>query len=297
MELHFRPVDLGRYRLLAQLKEAVEAMGRLGLAEDDLDEVLLLLNPDHLYRLGVTFVISLLHSVFAFLAFRNEIVFWKGRETIEGLSKRAVVGNAMCSLVLFLFLYDNDTSYLILATSCVSLCIELWKVTKVLDIFHPAPRTRAENDTEAIDAAGMRYLSYLLLPCVVAWAAYSLLYQPHRGYYSWFIASCANAVYAFGFVLMTPQIFINYRLKTTAFLPWRAMCYKFFNTFVDDVLAFYLLDMPTIHRFAALRDDLVFFIYLYQRWIYPVDPSRPNEFGYVYHQEKEDLKRQGERMG
>lgn len=38
--------------------------------------------------------------------------------------------------------------------------------------------------------------------------------------------------------------------------------------------------MPTIHRLATLRDDLVFFVYLYQRWSYPVDNARVNEFGY-----------------
>lgn len=26
--------------------------------------------------------------------------------------------------------------------------------------------------------------------------------------------------------------------------------------------------------------DIVFFIFLYQRWIYKIDPSRLNEFGY-----------------
>lgn len=25
--------------------------------------------------------------------------------------------------------------------------------------------------------------------------------------------------------------------------------------------------------------DVIFFIYLYQRWIYPIDPKRPNEYG------------------
>lgn len=25
--------------------------------------------------------------------------------------------------------------------------------------------------------------------------------------------------------------------------------------------------------------DIIFFIYLYQRWIYPIDPKRVNEFG------------------
>lgn len=54
-----------------------------------------------------------------------------------------------------------------------------------------------------------------------------------------------------------------------------------FNTFVDDIFA-WIIDMPTVHRIATLRDDLIFFIYLYQRWIYPVDLSRPNEYGFAY---------------
>ena len=37
--------------------------------------------------------------------------------------------------------------------------------------------------------------------------------------------------------------------------------------------------MPTLHRLSCFRDDLIFLVYLYQRWIYPVDTSRINEFG------------------
>jgi hypothetical protein len=54
--------------------------------------------------------------------------------------------------------------------------------------------------------------------------------------------------------------------------------YKAFNTFIDDVFAF-IITMPTSHRVAVFRDDLVFLIYLYQRWLYPVDKTRVNEFG------------------
>ena len=38
-----------------------------------------------------------------------------------------------------------------------------------------------------------------------------------------------------------------------------------FNTFIDDVFAFIIV-MPTAHRLACFRDDVVFVIYLYQRW-------------------------------
>ena len=78
--------------------------------------------------------------------------------------------------------------------------------------------------------------------------------------------------------MMTPQLFVNYRLKSVAHLPWRALMYKAFNTFIDDVFAF-VIKMPTMHRIACFRDDVVFFIFLYQRWIYPIDMTRVNEFG------------------
>ena len=77
---------------------------------------------------------------------------------------------------------------------------------------------------------------------------------------------------------MTPQLFLNYKLKSVAHLPWRVLVYKFINTFIDDLFAF-IIRMPTMARLSCFRDDIVFFVYLYQRWLYPVDQSRPVEGG------------------
>ncbi|CAM9395670.1 unnamed protein product, partial [Phaeothamnion confervicola] len=85
-------------------------------------------------------------------------------------------------------------------------------------------------------------------------------------------------MYAAGFAMMTPQLWINYKLRSVAHMPWRFMCYRFLNTFIDDLFAF-VIKMPTVHRLSCFRDDVVFFIFLYQRWIYPVDKTRVNEFG------------------
>ena len=95
--------------------------------------------------------------------------------------------------------------------------------------------------------------------------------------------------------MMTPQLFINYKLKSVSHLPWRMMTYKALNTFIDDLFAF-VIKMPTMYRIGCFRDgkklffydklylfccylDIIFFIYLYQRYIYPVDRKRLNEFG------------------
>ena len=104
---------------------------------------------------------------------------------------------------------------------------------------------------------------------------------------------------------MTPQLFINYKLKSvgkykevywyeniffddkyasilaplyailkiknnfTAHLPWRMMTYKALNTFIDDIFAF-VIKMPTMYRIGCFRDDIVFFIFLYQKYVYRV---------------------------
>jgi len=63
-----------------------------------------------------------------------------------------------------------------------------------------------------------------------------------------------------------------------AHLPWRMLTYKFINTFIDDLFAF-VIRMPTMYRLGCFRDDIIFLIFLYQRWIYRVDPTRVNEYG------------------
>jgi hypothetical protein len=50
--------------------------------------------------------------------------------------------------------------------------------------------------------------------------------------------------------------------------------------YTDDLFAF-VIKMPWLHRLACFRDDLIFVVYLYQRWIYPEDKRRRNEFGQV----------------
>eukprot|EP01035_Chromulina_nebulosa_P019420 gene19420-25297_t len=59
-------------------------------------------------------------------------------------------------------------------------------------------------------------------------------------------------------------------------MPWKFLMYRFLNTFIDDLFAF-LIKMPTMHRMSVFRDDIVFIIYLYQRWIYKIDHTRSNQ--------------------
>ena len=69
-------------------------------------------------------------------------------------------------------------------------------------------------------------------------------------------------------------------VQSVAHLPWRMLTYKALNTFIDDLFSF-VIKMPMLHRLACFRDDIIFFIFLYQKWIYRVDYKRVNEFGTV----------------
>ncbi|KAL5012184.1 hypothetical protein ScPMuIL_010735 [Solemya velum] len=176
--------------------------------------------------------------------------------------------------------------------------LPVWKVKKafkltihwngIIPSFDVGTVTDEEKKTEAFDSQAMKYLSYLLYPLCIGGAIYSLMYVQHKSWRSWCIQSLVNGVYAFGFLFMLPQLFVNYKLKSVAHLPWRAFMYKAFNTFIDDVFAF-IITMPTAHRLACFRDDVVFLIYLYQRWLYPVDKKRVNEYGMSF-EEEADLK-------
>jgi len=73
------------------------------------------------------------------------------------------------------------------------------------------------------------------------------------------------------------------------------MMYKFLNTFIDDLFAF-TIKMPLLHRLATLRDDVIFFVYIYQRWAYKVDHTRVNEFGQGGDDEPEQTKKEAEAL-
>ncbi|XP_043921082.1 cleft lip and palate transmembrane protein 1-like protein isoform X1 [Protopterus annectens] len=284
-------ISLGKLRFWIHMQDAVYSLQQFGFTEKDADEVKGIFVDTNLYFLALTFFVAAFHLLFDFLAFKNDISFWKRKKTMVGMSTKAVLWRCFSTVVIFLFLWDEQTSLLVLIPAGVGAVIEVWKVKKALKLniqfkglipaFQFGSYNKAERQTEEYDTQAMMYLSYILYPLCIGGAVYSLLYVKYKSWYSWLINSLVNGVYAFGFLFMLPQLFVNYKLKSVAHLPWKAFMYKAFNTFIDDVFAF-IITMPTSHRLACFRDDVVFLVYLYQRWLYPVDKSRINEYGESY---------------
>ncbi|PSN48282.1 Cleft lip and palate transmembrane protein 1-like protein [Blattella germanica] len=288
ISLIYNPISIGKLRLMLHVETALHSILTLGFTEKDVDEMKGIFADTNLYLLCITVSVAALHLLFDFLAFKNDVSFWRRKQNLVGLSSRTVLWRAFSQAVIFLYLMDEETSLLVLVPTGIATVIEFWKAKKVVrtelhlpsrECFYPRVKfvskalSAAEQQTQQFDAESMKYLSYVLYPLCVGGAIYSLLYEPHKSWYSWSVHSLVNGVYAFGFLFMLPQLFVNYKLKSVAHLPWKAFMYKAFNTFIDDLFAF-IITMPTAHRVACFRDDIVFLIYLYQRWLYPVDKTR-----------------------
>jgi hypothetical protein len=108
----------------------------------------------------------------------------------------------------------------------------------------------------------MAYLSYLMYPVMGIYTVYSAVYNDHKGWYSFILNTLVGGIYLFGFIQMTPQLYINYKLKSVEHMPQRTLFYKFLNTIIDDLFS-YIITMPTMHRLSCFRDDIIFVIYLY----------------------------------
>jgi hypothetical protein len=270
------------------------------LRPNELDEIKYFLSDEYMYKFIITQIIGFLHLFFDYLAFKNEIGFYVGRgKDVTGISLSSIYSRFICDVIIFLYLLEgNNTSWFVLMGIGLSIVVELWKLMKFLqpklDIrkfpFFVSFRdlsslTSTEKLTVDYDGIARTYLSLILYPLTLGLALYGRQFYAYKSWYSWAISNLANAVYTFGFISLCPQLYINYRLKSVAHMPWRVFMYKIFNTFVDDVFAV-LIEMPMKHKIMTLRDDVVFVIFLIQAYIYRVDKTRANEFGYVYEVEE-----------
>lgn len=247
--------------------------------------------------LAITAIVTVAHVILETLAFGSDIAHYRKKKDNVGISVRSILANVFMQAVIFLYLLDNsqNTSWMILGSQVVGIIIELWKVTTVVDVrLRPTPAgswlpysiifedkhklTETEEKTKEYDEIAFRYMYVAAVPLLIAYGIYSLVYETHKSWYSFVITTLVGSVYTYGFLMMVPSLYINYRLKSVAHLPAKAMMYKFLNTFIDDLFAF-TIKMPVLHRLATLRDDIIFFVYLYQSWAYKTDYTRVNEFG------------------
>lgn len=294
-EATFGLMSAARWRFQVHMQHSFSVQAKL--FGEDSEEFLqmhdLFANTNSLLLIA-TLVVSVLHLIFEFLAFKEDVLFFQGCDA-EMLNKfvsvQSILAGIVCKTVVMVYLWDESANIIVLVTSLVEILIDVWKVSRAMRLtttrFAGIPvicltsRVTKEK-ADDFDSIAMKYLAVCFLPVVAGYAVHTLLVDCHRGWYSYCLTFVASCVYSLGFILMTPQVFINYKYKSVAYLPWKKFIYRALNTFIDDLFAF-IVKMPTMHRLSCFRDDIVFFVYLYQRQIYKVDKTRTfDEDGYEH---------------
>uniref|UniRef100_A0A0N5B410 Lipid scramblase CLPTM1L n=1 Tax=Strongyloides papillosus TaxID=174720 RepID=A0A0N5B410_STREA len=291
IRIEYHPLSIGSFRMQMSMKESFKHLKDLGFSEKDFDDVKNIFTNVNIYYLSLIITVCTVHIVADILSFKNDISFWRNKKDMKGMSTKVLIWNCFSDSIIFLYLIDQQASLLIIIPSGIRIFIELWKLKKATKItikfdhiiiprIYFGQKSKQEIETDQYDSEAMKYLYAIVTPLVIIGTIYSLIYIEHKSWYSFIINSLANAIYGFGFCFMFPQLFLNYRLKSVAHLPWKAFMYKAFNTVIDDVFSF-IIKMPMSTRIGCFRDDIVFVIYLYQRYIYPVDKTRIDEYAIV----------------
>ena len=186
----------------------------------------------NIWLLFTTGIVSVLHMLFEGLAFKSDISHWRKKKDNVGISVRTILANVFMQSIIFLYLMDNSegTSWMILLSQGMGILLEAWKITKTVDVrVRPSEQgfllpykitfedkhklSETEEKTKEYDEIAFRYLYIIAVPLLLAYAGYSLFYESHKSWYSFVITTLVGSVYAYGFLMMVPSLYINYRLK------------------------------------------------------------------------------------
>jgi len=183
--------------------------------------------------------------------------------------------------ITFLYVYMEGANIIVKVELGIALAIEVWKFRKIfkfeinqskfpyVQISYKISfdKTQSKNyETEAVSLM----MKYIFVPVAVLYLSYRIFYYKNLLFLSIFkfvIEYIFFLMNLFGFILLTPQIYLNYKLKSVKHLPLKALTFKFLNTIIDDLYAF-AVKTPTLYRVFCFKDDLIFVIYILQIVIY-----------------------------
>jgi len=205
----------------------------------------------------------------------SDISFWKERTSFEGFSASAIIMEVLITGIILLYLRDTGETVIVQWFTMARILLDLWKLSKLVKLrvtgswpFVTTQRhSQAPHTLDSFESKLIWRLFSAILPLIVVVSTYQLVYRQHASWWTWLIQSLALCAYTGGFVAMTPQLFRNYKLKSVEHMPWNVLFYQGINTFIDDLFSL-LIRMPQMHKMSVFRDDIVFVIYHFQRWLY-----------------------------
>lgn len=239
-----------------------------------------LLKNNSMSYLIILFTVNILHTIFSYMGFASDVSYYKNLKELDGVYTKYIFFSIFRLLVTFIYVYLEDAHFLVKIELGIGLAIEIWKLRKIFSIeistkfpfvnlnykIKFSQDNSQNHETEAINLM----TKYLFLPISVLYLSYRIYYYKQTIYSSYFKFAIQYLFFLFnlfGFVLMTPQIYINYKLKSVSHMPVKALTYKFLNTIIDDLYAF-AVKTTTLYRISCFKDDVIFVIFIIQMVLY-----------------------------
>ena len=265
------------------------------------DVLIQLLKYNTVTYLVILFTVQILHMLFSSLDFLTNISYYNNLKKLDGVYTKYIFFNLFYILFAFLYVIIKGSDFITKVMLFKDLAFQIWKLRKIFTVsfsktfpfisFGNKIEYVAEKSKDYENEAISFMVKFLLIPV-------GIFYFIYRAYYFYssdtslinFIIEYVFFLFGvFGFILMTPQVYLNYKLQSVDHFPFKIMIFKFLDTIVDD-LEIFALKSPTLYRIFCFKDDVIFVIYLYQLFKYKdnrlIDQVKKNE---LEEQKKKEL--------
>ena len=250
------------------------------------DMLVELIKNNSTFYLIILFTVNTLHTIFSYLGFSSDISYYKNLKKLDGVYTKYIFFNIFYMFITLIYILLQGANFIVKIELFISFVIEIWKLKKIFIIsfqFSNFPyiikleykQTFEQEEAKDYESEAVNMMvKYLLLPIGVIYLGYRIYYYSDnivKNNWKSVVIFIIEYIYfllnVFGFILLTPQIYLNYKLKSVEHLTMKAMTYKFLNTIIDDLYAF-AVKTPTMYRIFCFRDDVIFVIYIYQIFKY-----------------------------
>ena len=250
------------------------------------DMLVELIRNNSTFYLIILFTVNTLHTIFSYLGFSSDISYYKNLKKLDGVYTKYIFFNIFYMFITLIYILLQGANFIVKVELFISFVIEIWKLKKIFKISFEInnfpyiikleyKQTFEQEEAKDYESEAVSMMvKYLLMPIGVLYLGYRIYYYSDniiKNNWKSVVIFIIEYIYfllnVFGFILLTPQIYLNYKLQSVEHLPMKAMTYKFLNTIIDDLYAF-AVKSPLLYRIFCFRDDVIFVIYIYQIFKY-----------------------------
>ncbi|CAD2104493.1 conserved Plasmodium protein, unknown function [Plasmodium vinckei] len=282
IRVEFEPISYSHSSLLNIILFNIKYLKKkYNIISYDIDSLAIYLFENiSIYIYIILIIIIITISIINIIIFLYDIKSWNILSSLYLFYHDTILLKIICSVFILLYLnnnYENNNSKIIMVFYLIDIGMCIWKFiikyeVKLLQdyphiIISKANIKKKDNTLKNIETVVKRKIQTVIILISPLFFIYNIFYKKYDSFYSFFILTIGECSYIFNFMFMCQNIIANYITKTVPHLSLIYIFPLFLNVITDDIFAL-LLRMPTIHKFNALADDFILFVFCLQLCLY-----------------------------